>query len=367
MKIPEFKETMLEVFLNRPDVGRMGFLSSFFTVKPQYFTNGELIDIDVINRSVKIAPVVTPNASGAVAIAPDVFTGKQVRPPLYSLTRPVSLFDLMQRKPGETAFDKPYASWVAEMQGALMPSFELEQDMIRLSIEYQAAKMLQTGKVDLTDEKGKVAYTLDYGMNPAHKISVSTKWDAAGSDPIADLKNGMDNVRNNGHADVTTAIFGTKAWEAFIAHSKVQPLFEKDVLNIAALNPALVDNGGEYMGYVMVGAYRVHLFCYSAIWEAFESSDRHPFVDDDKVILLPNKDRLDLRLMYARHPVIPGNTIFDDLVPETLTVEGRIRYTQRVIADVRGNKYEAETSSRPLCLPVSIDRIAVLSDTVTAA
>ncbi len=367
MKIPEFKETMLEVFRNRPDVGRMGFLSSFFTVKPQYFTNGELIDIDVINRSVKIAPVVTPNGSGAVQVAPDLFTGKQVRPPLYSLARPVSLYDLMQRKPGETVFDKTYASWTAEMQNALIPAFELEQDMIRVSIEVQAAKMLQTGKVDLTDENGKIAYTLDYGMNPDHKISVSTKWDATGADPIADLKGGMDVVRKDGHSDVSTAIFGAKAWEAFISNEKVLKLFQKDVLNIAALNPELVDRGGEYMGYIMIGAYKVNLFTYSAVYEAFNAEDRFPFVDDDKVILLPNRDRLDLRLMYARHPVIAGGTIFDDIVPEELTIENRIRYTQRVIADIPKNTYTAETSSRPLCLPVSIDRIAVLGDTVTAA
>lgn len=364
MKVPEFKETMLEVFKNRPDVGRMGFLSSFFTVKPQYFTNGELIDIDVINRSVKIAPVVVPNGSGAVKITPDLFTGKQVRPPLYSLSRPASLYDLMLRKPGETVFDTKYASWVAEMQNELMPSFELEQDMIRLSIEMQAAKMLQTGKVDLTDENGNVAYTLDYGMAPSHKITVSTAWDNSG-DPIADLKGAMDVIRKDGHCDVSTAIFGAKAWEAFISDANVLKLFQKDVLNIAALNPELVDKGGEYMGYIMLGAYKVNLFTYSATYEAFENTTQYPFVDDDKVILLPNKERLDLRLMYARHPVIPGGTVFDDIVPEELIVENRIRYTQRVIADIPRNVFEAETSSRPLCLPVSIDRIAVLSGTVT--
>ena len=364
MNVPEFKETMLEVFRNRPDVGRMGFLSSFFNVKPQYFTRGELIDIDVINRSVKVAPVVVPNGSGAVKISADVFTGKQVRPPLYSLSRPVSLYDLMKRKPGETVFDKNYVGWVAEMQNTLMPAFELEQDMIRLSIEMQAAKMLQTGKVDLTDEKGNIAYTLDYGMAPSHKISVTTAWDNGG-DPIADLKAAMNVVRQDGHCDVSTAIFGAKAWEAFIADANVLKLFQKDVLNIAALNPELVDKGGEYIGYVMIGAYKVNLFTYSASYEAFENTNRYPFVDDDKVILLPNKDRLDLRLMYANHPVIPGGTIFDDIIPEELTVENRIRYTQRVIADVPKNVFEAETSSRPLCLPVSIDRIAVLSGTVT--
>jgi len=365
MKIPEFKETMLEVFRNRPDVGRMGFLSSFFTVKPSYFTNGELIDIDVINRSVKIAPVVKPVGSGAVKITPDLFTGKQVRPPLYSLSRPVSLYDLMLRKPGETVFDTKYASWVAEMQNELLPSFELEQDMIRLSIEMQAAKMLQTGKVDLTDEKGNVAYTLDYGMAPSHKITVSTAWDQAGATVIEDLKSAMDVIRKDGHCDVSTAIFGAKAWEAFIADPDVLKRFQKDVLNIAALNPELVDKGGEYMGYIMIGAYKVNLFTYSATYEAFENTTQYPFVDDDKVILLPNKERLDLRLMYARHPVISGGTIFDDIVPEELIVENRIRYTQRVIADVPKNTFEAETSSRPLCLPVSIDRIAVLSGTVT--
>lgn len=364
MQLPEFKETMLEVFTNRPDVGRMGFLSSFFTVKPQYFTRGELIDIDVINRSVKVAPVVTPN-NGSVKVSADVFTGKQVRPPLYSLGRPVAIHDLWRRKPGETVFDKTYAGWVAEMQGALMPAFELEQDMIRLSIEMQAAKMLQTGKVDLTDENGNIAYTLDYGMSASHKIEVTNQWDGANGDPIADIKGAMDVMRKDGHCDATTAIFGAKAWEAFIANENVVKLFQKDVLNIAALNPQLIDNGGEYMGYVMVGAYKLNCFTYSASYEAFENDDRFPFIDDDKVILLPNKDRLDLRLMYANHAVIPGNTIFDDIIPEELTIEGRIRYTQRVIADVPRNVFEAETSSRPLCLPVSIDRIAVLSATVT--
>ena len=366
MNIPEFKETMLEVFLSQPDIGRMGFLSSFFKTKPEYFTNGEKIDIDVVKRTIKVAPVVTPKNTGAVNISQEGFTSKQVTPPLYAMTAPVEVAQLMKRKPGETVFDKNYASWTAEMQKTLMPSFELMQSMIRVSIENQASQMLQTGKVDLTDKDGNTAYELDYGMAASHKITPTTKWDQSGADPIADLKGAMKQVRDDGYVDVTTAIFGTKAWESFIADENVLKLFQKDVLNIAALNPSLQNKGAEYMGYIMIGAYKLNLLCYSATWEPFNTSNRRPFIDDDKVILLPDVDSLDFRLVYANTPVIPTGSIFDDIIPNDIIVENRIRYGQRVWHDQRADAFFAEVKSRPLCLPVSIDRFAVLSGTVTA-
>lgn len=367
MNVPEFKETMLEVFRNEPDIGRMGFLSSFFKTKPEYFTQGEKIDVDVVKRSIKVAPVITPANTGAVSVSQTDFTGKQVTPPLYAMSYPVEVGQLMKRKPGETVFDVNYASWTAEMQKALLPSFSLMHGMIRVSIELQAAQMLQTGKVTLTDKDGNSAYELDYGLSNSHKIVPSVKWDQSGSDPVGDIKQGMKAVRNDGYADVTTAIFGARAWEAFIAHESVLKLFQKDVLNIAALDPALRNKGAEYMGYIMAGAYKLNLMCYNATYEPFEHSLRHPFIDEDKVLLLPDTDSLDYRLVYANVPIIPTGSIFDDIVPNEVIIDGRIRYAQRVWHDQQTDVFRAEVKSRPLCLPVSIDREAVLSEVVTAA
>lgn len=365
MATTEYTKTMASLYSQKPDMQKMRFLSSFFKTRPEDFTDSDKIAIDTIKRAAHIAPVVRPLSGGAVHVGEDVFTGTEVRPPLYSLDVPVNIYDLIKRQPGQNEY-AARGEWIANLQRKLGRAFELQWDMIKVSVEQQAAQVLQDGTLTLTDEKGKAAYTLDYGMSSSHKIVPTVKWDNSG-DPLKDLEKACDAIRDEGYVDATTAIFGRKAWDAFISNADVQAAVKVDGLNLGVLNPVLLDKGAKLMGYINKGAYRINLILYNAVYHPFDAVTPTPFVDTENVIVLPDIEDLDFRLMYGGIPSVGSDSQFADIVPDELVVDGTIRYTNRVYHDVKLDTFVAEVKSRPLCVPVSLDRLAVLKDVVTSS
>lgn len=356
-----FKEKVIKIFENVPKMDKMGFLSSFFKTTEEDYTDAEFIDFDIVRGSEEVAPVVRNLGDGAVTIADDVFTGKSVKPPVYSLERPVNIFDLMKRQPGETEYSENSGSWYGKLFNILKRAFVLMFGMLKRSVELQASQVLQTGTITLTDDKGQAAYTLDFMPKATHIKTVTTKWDQSGADPIADLKTVMDAIREDGFVDATTAIFGAAAFQKFIENAEVAKNFEKDKLNLGALSPRLVNKGAKYQGYLEMGAYRLDIFTYNGRYQTFGAKNPSKFVDDNKVIILADVEDLDFRCVYGGVPTLGMDAPFNEIVPETVTYEGGIRFHNRAYKDQKANTYVAETTVRPLCIPVSIDRFGCLT------
>lgn len=364
--MPDFFEKVLTFFKSIPNLAKMGFLSSFFTTKEEDFTDSELVDIDTVRSGAKVAPALKSLTTGAVAISNDIFTGKQVRPPKYSLERTINIFDLMKRQPGESQF-KEIGDWIARLAIKIRAGFDIMYAMIKRSIELQASQVLQTGTVTLTDESGNpLDLALDFRPKATHFPTVTIDWsDTANADPIADLDALCGEVRKDGFVDITTAIFGRKAWQNFIDNPKVQKYFNKENLNLASLEPRIVNKGGKYMGYIDIGAYRVNLFTYNSMYETFESSTTKPFVDDNNVIVLPDLADLDFRLVYGGVPSIGMQEPFSQIIPPETKVDGAVRFHNRVYRDEKLNSYTGEVTCRPICIPVSIDNFGCLKTKTT--
>ena len=358
--MPPFFEKVLSYFKSIPNLDKMGFLSSFFKTKDEDFTDAEFVDIDIVRSGETVAPVLRNLRTGAVAISDDVFTGKQVRPPVYMLERTVNIFDLMKRQPGENQF-KEIGDWVARLVAVIRRAFELMYGMIKRSIELQASQVLQTGTVTLTDEKGNVLdINLDFKPKATHFPSVTTSWGKTGATPLKDLEALCDAIRDDGLVDATTAIFGRKAWANFIEDANVKKLLDLRRADLAAINPRLANKGAKYMGYIEIGAYRLDLFTYNASYETFESNAKKKFVEDDNVIVLPDTEDLDFRLVYGGVPDFEADEPFNQIIPPTTTVDGAIRFHNRVYKDTKLRAYTGEVTSRPICIPVSIDRFGCL-------
>lgn len=355
-----FKEKILKIFENVPKMDKMGFLSSFFKTTEEDYTDAEFIDLDIVRGSEEVAPVIRNLGDGAVTIADDVFTGKSVKPPVYVLDRPVNIFDLMKRQPGENEY-AAIGTWYARLFNILKRAFVLMFGMLKRSVELQASQVLQTGTITLTDDQGKPAYTLDFKPKDTHIKEVTTKWDQAGADPIEDLRAVMDAIRTDGFVEATTAIMGAAAFDKFISNDKVLKQFEKDKLNLGALSPRLVNKGAKYQGYLEMGAYRLDIFTYNGRYQEFGTKAPKKFVDDDKVIILADVEDLDFRCVYGGVPSLGMDAPFTEIVPETVTYEGGIRFHNRAYKDQKKNTYTAETTVRPICIPVSIDRFGCLT------
>lgn len=354
------REKILKLFKNTPKMEKMGFLSSFFKTTPDDFTDSELVDIDIVREGEFVAPVLTDVSNGATIVSNDIFTGKQVRPPIYSLANPVGLWDLLNRQPGETEYENS-GNWFGRLCARLKRGLVLEYGMIKRSIELQAAQVLQDGTVSITDEHGNEAFTLDYKMKASHKKTVSTKWDQTGANPLADLEDMCDSVREDGLVDASMAIFGKKAWNSFIKNADVQNAVKKDALGLGNLSPRLMDKGGKYMGYIELGAYRVDLFTYGGRYTPFGTTSSNTYIDPKKVIVTASEEDLDFRLVYGGVPSLPMQEPFASVVPEEVTYGDSVRFNNRVYTDIPKNKHFAEATSRPLCVPVSIDRFGCMT------
>jgi hypothetical protein len=132
----------------------MGFLSTFFKVQPDSFTDVDRINLDMVYGGEDIAPVVRDLSTGAVLITQDKFGNMEVPFPVYALETPVPIASLMARQPGENAFATEKANWGGRLASKIKDGVTKHIDMIKRSMEYQAAQVLTTGKSTLTDEEG---------------------------------------------------------------------------------------------------------------------------------------------------------------------------------------------------------------------
>lgn len=359
--IPSVKQTMLEVYKSGLQDSKLGFLSSYFKSKDSYFTNGELINIDMVRSSRRVMPVVKSLGGSSVQVTSSVFTGTQVRPPLYSAMNTVDVLELLQRRPGETEWQTNGASWTAQMANRLRDGHEVLVDMINRSVELQAAQVLQTGKVTLTDKDGNDAFVLDYGKNASEIVSVTSKWDAGG-DPEKDIDGLAQDIADNGHVTCTTLIFGRKAWQSFFANAKIAKLINRDDYNMGNLVNEQRGLGEIYKGFINLGDFCFSLYVYSGTYEAFDTGAVTRYLDEKSVLVLPDLADLDFRLVHAVYPMIPTKNLFADLVPAEVKVNGRMRYYNKVIVDENGDSVSVKTAARPLCIPVSLDRWGVLKE-----
>lgn len=365
--MPVFIEKVLKLFRSAPKIERMGFLSSFFRTEEQDFTDAEMVDIDIVRTDEEVAPVLKDYRTGAVAIAEDVFTGKQIKPPIYSLERPVNIFELMKRQPGENAFGE-IGSWWARLVLILKAAFLKEYEMLKRAIELQASQILQTGKLTLLDDKGNAAYVLDYKPKVTHFPTVAAAWGTSGADPLGDIEALADVIRDDGLTDVRHAIFGQNAWNNFIKDNDVRECWKKDALGLGALFPRMVDRGGKYMGYIEIGSYRIDCWVYNGRYKNFhDAATKYPFVDPNKVILLSSEEDLDFRLVYGGIPTMGMDEPFREIIPEIVRIDGAIEYHNRVYKDQKGDVYVGESKIRPICIPVSIDRFGCLTTTPSTA
>ncbi len=355
----EFLKRMLKIFRSEPDMTKMGFLSSFFTTGPEDIVDSEYVSIDIVRTDEDVAPVLRDYKTGAVAIAEDIYTNKQIKPPIYSLERPVNIFELMKRQPGETEYAK-VGTWFARLVKVLAPAFVKMTNMIKRSIEVQAAQVLQTGKLDLPDENGVVAYQLDYRPKATHFPSVTIPWSDPSAKPLDDLEAFADVIRDNGLRDPENAIFSATSWRDFISHESVKDVLKKDSIGLGVLSPRMVNNGGKYQGYINIGSYRINLFTYNGRYINFGDTVKNKFIMDNNVIMTASMEDLDFRLVYGGIPSIGMDDPFNDIVPERVSVDEVYDFRPRVYKDQRADVFFGEVKSRPICIPVSIDRFGCL-------
>jgi hypothetical protein len=353
---------IISMFNQEPDISKMGFLSSFFKTPPDGFTDSEFMEYDIVRSGNEAAPVVRNLSTGAVTVVEDEFTNKNIPFPVYALDSPVHIAKLMSRQPGESSYQDSKINWLGRLAKILVRAFTVMTRMIRNSIEVQAAQILQHGTLTLTDENGIPTYELDFKAKASHFPQAAVSWDTDGSvDIFADITALSDEILADGYVDITTLIFGKKAWEAAYKNKEFREAVKKDNLGMGDLNPRLANKGAKFMGYVHIGAYRYDLYLYNAIYTPWGTGKPVHFVDPDKVIFLPDLDELDFRRIFGGIPDVKIDAVFDPIFGGKIPIGNEYDFRGRVYFDNPKNTYVGEIRSRPASIPVSIDRYGCLT------
>ena len=353
---------VIALFQSQPDITKMGFLSSFFHVTMDSFTDSEYADLDEIYEGEDIAPAVTDLSTGAVSIVEEKFKNKQIPFPVYAMKSPAQIAALMNRQPGESAYVTAKVNWLARLATILVRKFGRMTNMIRRSMELQAAQVLQTGDIILTDENGEQAFKLGLEPSMSHFPTVLVDWeDVDNADPLGDIDAFADTLRDDGLVDTENLIFGHRAWINFIKNKWVQENLKKDVLNMGELNPVIANKGGKRMGYIDYGANRYFFWTYNARYNPFKSLSKLKYIEPDNVIFLPNPADFDARRLFGGIPTVRADTTFDQLFgADKVQIGGEYDIRPRVYWSDDNEAYIAEIKSRPLMLPISVKRYGCL-------
>ncbi len=356
------RKTMLRAYRQMPNVDKNMFLSSFFQTNPEDITASEFISIDIERSDEDIAPSLIDISTGAHVVSEEVFTNKTIKPPAMALKMPFNVWDLLNRQVGQTEYENP--AFQAVLAGKVARSWIKMSNMIKRTIEQQASDILQTGIITLYNAAGVAVYTLDYKPKATHFPTVGTAWSNVAADVIGDLEALADVIRDDGLVDVEDVIMGSDAFKNFVNTTQAAKYFSKDGLFLGTLNPRLMNNGGKIQGQVEVGNYKLNIWTYNGRYINLNTSNKTKFVTADKVIMLPNQADLDFRKVFGGVPVVVDSLVeVRQFLPPRVTVPGAFDFKPRVYTDESAETTYSEIKSRPLLVPVSIDRFGCIDTT----
>jgi hypothetical protein len=357
---------MLKAFTSMPDITKNMWLTSWFKTTPEDITEAEFISIDIERSDEDIAPVLTDISTGAVIISEDVYTNKEIKPPAFALKMPFNVYDLTNVGVGETEYEAAQINYQAKMRMKILKSWAKLTNMIKRTIELQASQILQTGTLTLYNSAGVATYLLDFAPKATHFPTAGTAWGAVGSNPLGDISDLAEVIRNDGLVDPKNLIMGLGAFSQFVANDDVKTLFYKDQYAIGSLSPQMLNNGATLQGFINIGNYRYAIWTYGGRFIDPVTSTKTQYVNWDSCIMLPDPEDLDFRKCFGAVPqIVDSVPEFRDVLPSRVTVPGAFDFKPRIYTDEAAETVYSEIKSRPILIPVSIDRFGCIDTNAT--
>ncbi len=338
------------------------FLSRIFTFKPGNFYEGDKVEIDVEREGEEVATVITkftgPNLNEA-----SEFVTKEFIPPSYGEAVALNVSDLLKRMAGDGAYQNK-KKYSVDLLTRMMKGFKKIDRKIKRAIELQASQILQTGKLNLKDKDGGVAYELDYKPKTSHFPSVSVAWSTATADILGDLESLMDVIRVDGKVDCDMAIIGKVALRNMLKNESVQNALDNRRIDVGMIRPEMKDSGAVFYGFLWVGTYKIELWTYNDSYTDPETKLSVNYIDDNNVVLMSSRTRFDK--VGARVPLpIATDPRVEGLLPGRLSSKKEgFDVTPNVYATTNGKQVMGELETRTLLVPVQIDGFGCITTTI---
>lgn len=334
------------------------FLSGLFQSPAQNFHSSEEVEIDIVRSDEDISIVIQDLSTGYRMNSEDIYTNKGFKPPIHKEAIPINSFDLIKRMPGENPFQSP--DFRANVITRMFNGMVKVERKIRRSIELQAAQVLQTGVVTLTDSNGVALYTLDYKPKTAHFPDAAVAWDQTTADIAGDINSLAEVIRNNGLADPDQLIMGVDAFEAFIKDDEIQKRYDVRRIDLGTISPMeMRGNGGNYRGVVEIGNYRYDIWTYGGRYKDPQTGAKVQFLSPEKCIVRASSGRLDATFGAIPNigALVGGQAM--NLLPELpgrmTNVDGGMDLFTNAWLTADGEQLFGGVGARPLMIPTAID------------
>lgn len=371
--MPDFLKKVLKMFTDGRRTVERGFFSYFFRTTDEDYTNAEYVEIDVERTTETVAPTLRDARTGAIIVHSESWKEKKYRPPIIALEEPIDLNSLLERQPGESDNADRAGNWYGRLAAKIVRALGKFHRMIGLQVDLQAAQVMQTGKVTLTDDKDDTSFELDFGASPTHFPTVAVSWGTDGATPIDDIAALADVVAGDGMTNPAILILGANAYKNLLADETFQKYVQRDGLGLGTLQPGMRARGGVYHGMAAFGNHTLEIWTFGGVYRTLGDNNPKPFLDPNAAIVTARPEDLDFRTVYGGIPTMGMEEPFTAVVPGVVTFgdvgegTGFIRVNNRVYADQKRDTYTAEAKCRPLSIPVSIDRYGCLKTQVAAA
>lgn len=278
-------KTLLEAFEQGPLVET--FLRDTF-FKDREYPPSPTIEFDFRRGRRKMAPFVAPLVGGKL-MERQGFETRFFRAPRIAPVRALRTPDLEPRLIGENIYSgRTPADRAAELLAD--DSVYLDEAISRRE-EWMCRQLLVNGQITVTaDTNYQVVINFkesSAGTADNHE-PVTTKWDQAGSDPLADLERGRRNTIKVSGIAPNVALFGVNAAEVFIRNDMVKTLLDSTRYMIAGIEPIIQSDSVVRFGRVP----GLELYSISEYFED-DAGTIFPMIPDNFVMLLstntPNK------------------------------------------------------------------------------
>lgn len=336
-----------------------GFLSGKFLSPPANFHDTESIELDIVRSEEDVSIAIIDPATGYNMNSADIYTNKQLTPPVHKEAITVNAGTLLQRVPGSDPFaDDTFQSRLNTRVLLAVPKPERK---IRRAIELQASQVLQTGIVDLKDAAGITKFTVDYKPKATHFFTVGTLWSAAGADPIADMEILCDLIREDGLAEADEVIFGATSWAEFIRNSTVQALLDNRRMELGGVAPESRGAGAKFMGFVEVGPCRLAMWTYNGRYKDPQTGNSTRYVGAEKVIVRATSGRMDATFGGIPRIVPPDSRVLPFLPPRISNFGAGVDMFVNGWVDAPGENLIVGVGARPLMIPTAIDTFGCMN------
>lgn len=332
-----------------------GFFSAMFRTPPENYYNSEEVEIDIQRNGEDIAIAVQDLSVKGRLNEATLFTNKRFKPPIFDEQFPIKALDQMSRQIGRNPFES--VDFMESAFRSMRSGMRRGEQMIRRTIELQAAQVMQTGTVSLINSAGVVNYTINFAPKATHFPNAGTTW-ASSTTKLADIEALADLVRVEGHTKPNQLIFGGRAWARFKADTAVQAMLDNRRIDLGAINQPLERGGGKYHGTMTVAQDTFELWTYQGGYKHPQTGVWTEYMHTDKVVLR-GPGRLDLTF-GAIPTLVPPDPRVAPLVLNRVSGAGVDMQTHAWLSEDE-RSMTGSVAARPLCIPTAIDSFGCLN------